>query len=209
MNRHLLAKILVFFNLSILTPGCALKVGKQPRHEVAPLYSASSPEFRQSAGSLLGPNFVAGNNVTTLVNGKEIFPALLSAVRSAKHSINFETYVFWDGQISRAFTEALTERARAGVKVRAILDAQGTRKMGGENQERLRSAGVEIVKYHSALWPDPRRYNNRSHRKLLIIDGKSVSSAARALPTNGWATPICASVGATITTKSLGRSSRN
>jgi len=172
MNRHLLAKILVFFNLSILTPGCALKVGKQPRQEVAPLYSASSPEFRQSAGSLLGPNFVAGNNVTTLVNGKEIFPALLSAVRSAKHSINFETYVFWDGQIARAFTEALTERARAGVKVHAILDAQGTRKMGGENQERLRSAGVEIVKYHSALWPDPRRYNNRSHRKLLIIDGK-------------------------------------
>ncbi len=172
MNRHLLAKILVFFNLSILTWGCALKVGKQPRQEVAPLYSASSPEFRQSAGSLLGPNFVAGNNVTTLVNGKEIFPAMLSAVRSAKHSINFETYVFWDGQIARAFTEALTERARAGVKVHAILDAQGTRKMGGENQERLRSAGVEIVKYHSALWPDPRRYNNRSHRKLLIIDGK-------------------------------------
>ncbi len=172
MNRHLLAKIVVLFNMSTLTWGCALKVGKQPRQEVAPLYSASSPEFRRSAGSLLGPNFVAGNNITTLVNGKEIFPAMLNAIRSAKHSINFETYVFWDGQIAREFTAALTERARAGVKVRAILDAQGTRKMGGENQERLRNAGVEIVKYHSAFWPDPRRYNNRSHRKLLIVDGK-------------------------------------
>lgn len=158
--------------MSILMSGCALKIGKQPRQEVAPLYSASSPEFRQSAGSLLGPNFVAGNNVTTLVNGKEIFPAMLRAIRSAKHSINFETYVFWDGQIAREFSEALAERARGGVKVHAILDAQGTRKMGGENQERLRSAGVQIVRYHSAFWPDPRRYNNRSHRKLLIVDGK-------------------------------------
>jgi cardiolipin synthase len=152
--------------------GCALKVGKQPRQEVAPLYSANSAEFRQSAGSLLGPNFVPGNQVTTLVNGKEIFPAMLSAIRSAKRSINFETYVFWDGHIARQFTEALAERGRAGVKVHAILDAQGTQKMGRENQESLRSAGVEIVKYHGAFWPDPRRYNNRSHRKLLIVDGK-------------------------------------
>ena len=153
--------------------GCALKTGKQPRHEIAPLYSASSPEFRQSAGSLLGPNFVAGNNITTLVNGNEIFPAMLRGIRSAKHSINFETYVFWDGDIARKFTEALAERARAGVKVSAILDAQGTRTMGMENLARLREAGVDVVKYHSILWFDIRRYNNRSHRKLLIIDGKT------------------------------------
>src|SRR5713101_5567787 len=98
--------------------GCALKLGKQPRQEVAPLYSAASPEFRQSAGSLLGPNFVSGNNITTLVNGKEIFPAMLSAIRSAKHSINFETYIFWDGEIGHEFTAALAERARTGVHVK-------------------------------------------------------------------------------------------
>jgi cardiolipin synthase len=171
MRRHLLIKIVVL-SLSALTAGCALKAGKQPRHEVAPLYSVRSLEFRQAAGSLLGPNFVAGNNITTLVNGNQIFPAMLSAIRSAKHSINFETYVFWDGEIARLFTEALAERAAAGVHVNAILDAQGTRKMGAQNLARLRSAGVEVVKYHSAFWPDPRRYNNRSHRKLLIVDGK-------------------------------------
>jgi cardiolipin synthase len=172
MSRHLLAEILVLCSLSILTAGCALKVGKQPRQEVAPLYSAQAPEFRQSAGSLLGPNFVSGNNITTLVNGDRIFPAMLSAIRAARRSINLETYVFWDGQIGREFTEALAERARAGVHVNAILDAQGTRKMGRQNLARLREAGVQIVKYHSAFWPDPRRYNNRSHRKLLIVDGK-------------------------------------
>jgi cardiolipin synthase len=156
----------------LLFDGCALKMGKQPRQEIAPLYSAHSPEFRQAAGSLLGPNFVPGNNITTLINGNQIFPAMLGAIRSARHSINFETYTFWDGEIAHQFTEALAERAQTGVKVSAILDAQGTRKMGRQNLERLRNAGVDVAKYHSVLWPDPRRYNNRTHRKLLIIDGK-------------------------------------
>jgi len=100
------------FLLLLLFDGCALKVGKQPRQEIRSLYSARSPEFRQAAGSLLGPNFVPGNNIITLVNGNQIFPAMLSAIRSAKHSINFETYVFQDGQIARQFTDALSERVR-------------------------------------------------------------------------------------------------
>lgn len=156
---------------AMICSGCAMKMGKQPRHEVQSLYSARSPEFEQAAGSLLGPDFVGGNSISTLVNGDEIFPAMLSAIRSARRSINLETYVFWDGEIAKKFTEALSERARAGVAVNLILDAQGTSKMGRENADRLRNAGVQIVKYHSAFWPDPRRYNNRTHRKLLIVDG--------------------------------------
>jgi cardiolipin synthase A/B len=152
--------------------GCTLHEAKQVTQEVAPLYSAASPEFRQAVGSLLGGNFVAGNSITTLVNGREIFPAMLSAIRGARRSVDFETYIFWDGEIAKQITEALAERARAGVKVNVILDAQGTGKMGLENLERLHSAGVNVVKYHSIVWLDPRRYNNRSHRKLLVIDGK-------------------------------------
>src|SRR5205823_2219934 len=64
------------------------------------------------------------------------------------------------------------ERAGAGVQVNAIFDAQGTGKMGSENLAKLQAAGVQVVKYHPLAWWDPRRYNNRSHRKLLIIDGK-------------------------------------
>src|SRR5689334_11403641 len=111
-----------------LFSGCALKTGKQPRQEIAPLYPAHSPEFRQAAGSLLGPNFVSGNNITSLINGNQIFPAMLGAIHSAKHSIDFETYFFVDGEIANKLSEALAERARAGVKVNAIFDAQGTRK---------------------------------------------------------------------------------
>ncbi|HEY6070920.1 MAG TPA: phospholipase D-like domain-containing protein [Chthoniobacterales bacterium] len=149
-----------------------MKFGKQPREEVTPLYSASSPQFRQSAGSLLGPNFVSGNNVTTLINGDQIFPAMLSAIRSAKHSINLETYIYWDGEIGKQFTQALADRARAGVHVNLVVDAQGSRKIGIQNKTQLHDAGVQIVNYHSGFWLDPRRYNNRTHRKLLIIDGK-------------------------------------
>ena len=152
--------------------GCALKLGKQPREEVAPLYSAASAQFRQSAGSLLGPNFVGGNNITTLINGREIFPAMLTAIRSAKRSVNFETYTFWNDEIGREFTDALAEAARRGVHVNAVLDARGTHKMGSQNLARLREAGAHVVKYHGAFFPDPRRYNNRTHRKLMIVDGK-------------------------------------
>ena len=160
------------FALALLSGGCNLGEGKKVTKEVAPLYSASSPEFRQAVGSLLGGNFVGGNNITTLVNGREIFPAMLSGIRGARKSIDFETYIFWDGEIAKQFAEALAERAGAGVKVNIILDAQGTSKMGSENLARLQAAGANVVKYHSIIWLDPRRFNNRSHRKLLVIDGK-------------------------------------
>src|SRR6266478_3734654 len=106
MRQNLLAKIFVL-NLSVLTLGCALKAGKQPRHEVASLYSASSPEFRQAAGSLLGPNFVPGNNVSTLVDGNQILPSKPSGIRYPKHSINFQPYGFWDREVAREFTEII------------------------------------------------------------------------------------------------------
>src|SRR5438270_6557239 len=130
-----------FIAAAFLLGGCAMKLGKQPRQEVTSLYSASSPEFQQSAGSLLGPNFVGGNNIVTLINGREIFPAMLVAIHSAKRSINFETYVFWDDEVGKEFTQALTERAHAGVPVNLILDAQGTRKMGIKNRKQLEAAG--------------------------------------------------------------------
>lgn len=165
----------VFFScvvVCLVLNGCAWKSGKQQRHEITSVYSTSSPQFQRSAGSLLGPDFVSGNGIKTLVNGDKIFPAMIAAIRSAKHSVNFETYVFEDGAVAKQFTAALAERARAGVKVNAILDAQGCSHMGRANLATLEDAGVQIARYHSIYWLDPRRYNNRTHRKLLIIDGK-------------------------------------
>ena len=182
MKFHLLPErsacgFLSVFLIIPLFSGCTIlsgfSSGKRIRQDVQPLYSATSPSFRQATGSLLSGNFVPGNNIVTLVNGDQIFPAMLRAIKGAQKTINFETYVFWDGDIARQFTEALAERAAAGVKVNAILDAQGTNKIGGENLARLRNAGVDIEKYHSLFWWDIRRFNNRTHRKLLIVDGKT------------------------------------
>jgi cardiolipin synthase len=164
--------VLLLLGFAALSGGCLGHEGKKVTTEVAPLYSAASPEFRQATGSLLGGNFVAGNSIQTLVNGREIFPAMLTAIHGAKRTIDFETYVMWNGEMAAAFANALAERARAGITVNVILDAQGTNKMGGENLERMETAGVRVVKYHPLVMLDPRRVNNRTHRKLLIIDGK-------------------------------------
>ena len=99
--------------------GCAIlsafSDGKKIREEVQPIESAASPAFRQAAGSLLSGSFLPGNQIITLVNGDQIFPAMLRAIRGAQHTIDFETYVFWNWEIARLFTEALAEGATAGV----------------------------------------------------------------------------------------------
>lgn len=147
--------------------------GKKIRENVQPIDSATSPSFRQATGSMLSGDFIPGNNIITLVNGDQIFPAMLRAIRGAKRTINFETYVYWDSPIAKELADALAERAGAGVKVNIILDAQGTNKMGSENLSKLRDAGADVQKYHTLFWWDIRRFNNRTHRKLLIVDGKT------------------------------------
>jgi cardiolipin synthase len=166
------ALILPIFACIFLSSGCAVISGKPARKEITDFCSPTSPDFKRDTSSLLDPAYVSGNNIKTLQNGEEIFPAMLSAIRSAQHTINLETYVLWDGHVAREFVTALAERARAGVTVNVILDALGSHKMGGENLAHLRDAGVNVFKYHTILWIDPRRYNYRTHRKLLIVDGK-------------------------------------
>ena len=142
ISRRRWARRAAFLPL-VLSAACTLQEAKKVTQEVAPLYSADSPEFRQAAGSLLGGNFVSGNNITTLVNGREIFPAMLSAIRAARRSIDFETYIFWDGEIAKKMAEALAERAQAGVTVNAILDAQGTEQDGKRKPRAIGGGGRE------------------------------------------------------------------
>ena len=98
--------------------------------------------------NLLGPGLVSGNEIITLRNGDEIFPAMLKAIAGAKHSINFETYIYWKGKIGRQFAEALAERARTHLAVHLILDWQGTRKLDHTSLQLMKEAGVEIAEYN-------------------------------------------------------------
>lgn len=139
---------------------------------IAHRYAARDPQFQRTMSRLLGPPVVAGNRVTALLNGDQAFPAMLEAIRSAKRSINLETYIFWSGEIATEFANALSERARAGVPSRVLVDWVGSKKMDDKLEKQMREAGVEIVKYRPLRWYQLDRFNNRTHRKLLVVDGR-------------------------------------
>ena len=145
---------------------------KQITYRVEHEYEVADPQFLRSMGVLLGPGIVGGNRVATLLNGDQIFPAMLDAIRSASRSITFETYIYWSGDIGRAFAEALSERSRSGVKVHVLLDWLGSQKMDENALDLMREAGVEVERYHPVRWYTLSKLNNRTHRKLLVIDGK-------------------------------------
>ncbi len=136
------------------------------------LYSATQPQFLRSMGLLVGPSILEGNKAAELINGDAIFPAMLAAIREARHSVLFETFIYWSGDIGDAFAQALSERARAGVRVHVLLDWVGSAKMDDRLVRQMRGAGVEVEKYHPLRWYNLARLNNRTHRKLLVVDGR-------------------------------------
>ncbi len=136
------------------------------------IYALGDPRFTNELGVLLGPPFLTGNKVSALQNGDQIFPPMLAAIRSAKVSVTFETYIYWSGDIGQAFADALMARARHGVKVHVLLDWVGSAKMDDSMLAAMRDAGVQVRKFHPPHWSHLGRMNNRTHRKLLLVDGR-------------------------------------
>jgi cardiolipin synthase len=135
-------------------------------------YPVHSPDFMRAMGIALGPTVVGGNRIETLLNGDAIFPSMLQAIRSARRTITFETFIYWSGEIGRLFAEALAERARAGVKVHVLVDWVGSKRMDTAHIGSMTAAGVEFRKYRPLRWYNLNRLNNRTHRKLLVVDGR-------------------------------------
>jgi len=147
------------------------KPEKQISYPVAHLSGIGDPLFQREMGILLGPAIISGNRITPLQNGDEIFPAMLDAIRKARRTITFETYIYWSGRIGVEFAEALEERAKAGVKVHVILDWAGSEKMDSKLLKAMIKSGVQVQRYHPLHWYTLARLNNRTHRKLLVVDG--------------------------------------
>lgn len=145
---------------------------KRIEHRLPRLYETDDAEFRRTLSALLGPAFVEGNRVQTLLNGDRIFAAMLQGIRSATQTITFESYIYWSGSIGDEFVAALSERARAGVKVHVLLDWVGSLKMDLQLVDAMKDAGVEVVRFHQPHWANLDKLNNRTHRKLLVIDGR-------------------------------------
>ncbi|MDR6840482.1 cardiolipin synthase [Pseudoxanthomonas sacheonensis] len=145
---------------------------KKLEKPVAHRYAISDPEFRREMSVMLGPTILPGNRVKSLQNGDQIFPAMLEAIGAARTSITFETYIYWSGEVGKQFTAALSERAKAGIPVNVIIDWAGSIKMDDELLDQMRGAGVRIHRYRPLHWYTLGRINNRTHRKLLVVDGR-------------------------------------
>lgn len=162
----LVTGLLVVIALNFATPT------KQLERKIEHRYPVSDPQFRREMGVLLGPSILPGNHVTGLQNGAEIFPAMLEAIRGAQHTITFETYIYWEGEVGQWFADALSERARAGVNVNVTIDWVGSASMDQSQLEEMEEAGVHVVRYRPLHWYNLARMNNRTHRKLLVVDGR-------------------------------------
>ena len=171
-HPFMIATAAVLIGLGILLALNLTAGEKKITHAVEHRYGVADPQFLRSMGVLLGPALVEGNRVDTLLNGDQIFRAMLEAIRSASKTITFETYIYWSGDIGRIFAEALSERAKSGVKVHVLLDWVGSQKMDEESLAAMRNAGVQVEQYHPVSWYTLGKLNNRTHRKLLVVDGR-------------------------------------
>ena len=145
---------------------------KQIQHRIPSLYTVHDPQFFLSMSNLLGPAIVPGNEIKELLNGNGTFPAMIAAIKNAKRTITFETYIYWSGKIGKEFCDALCERSRAGVKVHVLLDWVGSGKMDMDRLTEMKEAGVEVERYHPLRWFNLGRFNNRTHRKIMVVDGR-------------------------------------
>ncbi|HXI64850.1 MAG TPA: phospholipase D-like domain-containing protein [Gemmatimonadales bacterium] len=128
--------------------------------------------FLRALHGAAGECVVEGNEVEVFQNGDEIFPPMLAAIRESQATIHFSTYVYWAGAVPREFAQALSDAARRGVMVRLVLDSEGTEPMPRELVNQMRDAGCKVTWFRRMQWFDWMKYNQRTHRRLLIVDGK-------------------------------------
>ena len=120
----------------------------------------------------IGTPFTEGNSITVLRNGDEIFPAILDAIRSAQSTVDLMTFVYWQGDVAHEFAKAMSDRARAGVRVRLLIDALGGRLIDKGLVDDMDDAGVHVEWFRKPLMRSPFKANHRLHRKVCIVDGR-------------------------------------
>ncbi|HWR15068.1 MAG TPA: cardiolipin synthase [Terriglobales bacterium] len=133
--------------------------------------SVSSDQFVWNLEAITDAKLNHSNKLDVFTNGDQFYEAELAAIRSAKKNVNIEAYIFQEGEIAKRFVDALTERARAGVQVRLVLDGLGSLGTTDSYFGELKKAGGKFAWYHPVRWNTLPRYNNRTHRELMVIDG--------------------------------------
>ncbi|MER8114388.1 cardiolipin synthase B [Streptomyces sp. SID8366] len=141
-----------------------------PVRETAFDAAARKQRLRRRLERLIGVAATEGNELVPLRNGDAIFPAMLEAIREARHTIDMMTFVYWRGQVAHDFAYALAERARAGVRVRLLLDGFGAKKIERTLLDLMSAAGVQVAWFRRPVLLSPFKQNHRCHRKALVVD---------------------------------------
>ena len=163
-NAHIRSGLAV---LLVVIASCS----RVPPHLELPHLETKQPAFAATLGGYSGTPVVGGNRVDILLNGEEIFPAKLAAIRSARRSINYAQYVFENGKPAEEIAAALAERCRAGVQVNVLLDAVGALAMPAELRTEMTDAGCRVESFRPLGPFTFDRFNNRNHRRILVVDG--------------------------------------
>lgn len=141
------------------------------RRPVPSRTTACSPQFRRDMAGLYGTPILGGNRIETLLNGDAIFAAMLDEITGAKRTITFETFIYWSGTVAERFCDALIERAQAGVTVKVLIDWAGSLPMDDALIDRMLDGGVMLRMFRPMRLRTLSRLNNRTHRKVLVVDG--------------------------------------
>jgi cardiolipin synthase A/B len=163
-----------WFLALLLLSGCA---GITPINEM-PHIALGEASFYPTLSAHTDSSIISGNRVELLFNGEQIFPAMIRAIRSAEKSITYQQYFFEDGAIAHEIAEAFAERCRAGVEVKLLIDSLGGGSMPQDIQDLWKTAGCDLkwyerIKVYQFITPwELLNYNHRSHRRILVIDGK-------------------------------------
>ena len=149
---------------------------------------AASDHFVRVIGAACQTRLTEGNAVEILTDGPAFYPAMIEAIRGARETINFECYIFKRGEVADRFVEALADRGRAGVRVTLIMDALGSLGSFRRTAAVLRAAGCRVETYQGPAWYRLGRLNNRTHRELLVVDGRTAFIGGAGVA-DWWAKP--------------------
>ena len=166
MRRYLSLGVLVL-GLGMTLAACA----RVHPHIALPALSLGEPSFFPTLEAYAGAPIVGGNSAEFLLNGEEIFPSILVAIRSAKKTITYAQYFYEDGPVARDVAEALAARCREGVGTNVLLDAFGSLSMPREYADLMTRSGCHVAYARPFGQYIFRRYNNRNHRRILVVDG--------------------------------------
>ena len=164
-NASWLGLVAVFMRL-------AAPLERPPLYGLEHQMAVGTKAFIESVAGATGASFIDGNRVTVLNNGDEFYPAMLDAIRRARRSVTIEAYIYWNGEVGREFAQALAERSRHGVLVKILLDAVGSATIGTDILKTLEDGGCQLAWFHPIHWYTISRFNQRTHRKTLLVDGR-------------------------------------